>query len=167
MAADIITRVPFQGATVAPGRRVTLHFSLLLEDGREVDSTRRGKPVSCVIGDGSLPPGFEAVILGLSAGDDGQYPVAAEAAFGERNEANLRWYARAQFGDMALEEGLVVSFAEPGGEVPGVVVVLEDERVQVDFNHPLAGRNLVFDVSIISVSDHSSAADHRPAESTS
>ena len=76
--------------TVAAGRRVRLHFSLLLENGDELDTTRNGKPAECVIGDGNLLPGFERAIEGLKAGEGGQIPIAAEDAFGERNDDNVR-----------------------------------------------------------------------------
>jgi len=163
----IIAREPFARKTIVPGTQVTLHFSLLLADGREVDTTRRGKPVTCVIGDGNLPPAFEQVLLGLQPADDAQFEIAASDAFGPRREENLRWFPKSRFAGMELEPGLVVSFAEPGGELPGVVAVIGEESVQVDFNHPLAGQDLVFDVSIIAVGDHSSPEDYRSGQSLS
>ena len=138
---------------IAQGSRVTLHFSLLLADGREVDSTRRGRPATFVIGDGTLPPGMERALVGLVAGADEQIAVAPKDAFGDAREENVRMIPRVQFASsLALEEGLVVSFAGPGGELPGVVKAIEGDLVVVDFNHPLAGRDLIFDVSILAVS---------------
>lgn len=137
---------------VGPDTRVTLHFSILLETGEEVDSTRRSRPATFTVGDGSLLPGFEQVLFGLSAGADEQIPIAARDGFGEQREENLRFMPIAQFaGDLVPEPGLVVSFAGPGGELPGVVRSVEGELVVVDFNHPLAGKNLIFDVSILKV----------------
>ncbi len=163
----IIAREPFARKTIAPGMQVTFHFSLLLADGREVDTTRRGKPVTCVIGDGNLPAAFEHVLLGMQPADDAQFPIAAADAFGLHREENLRWFPKARFVGMELEPGLVVSFAEPGGELPGVVIDIGEESVQVDFNHPLAGQDLLFDVSIIAVGDHSSPEDYRSGQSLS
>jgi FKBP-type peptidyl-prolyl cis-trans isomerase SlpA len=138
--------------TVGPDTRVTLHFSILLETGEEVDSTRRSRPATFNVGDGSLLPGFERALFGLSAGADEQLHIAAEEGFGEQREENLRFMPLAQFSsDVALEPGLVVSFAGPGGELPGVVRSVEGDLVVVDFNHPLAGKNLIFDVSILKV----------------
>ena len=135
---------------IGPGTRVTLHFSLLLEDGEEIDTTRRGEPATFAVGDESLPPGFEAVLFGLSAGQEDRFTIAPQDGFGESKEDNLRLIPRDQF-DMDLEEGLVVSFAAPGGELPGVVKSLQGDLVVVDFNHPLAGKTLVFDVSVLAV----------------
>ena len=129
-----------------------LHFALHLESGEEVDTTRRGRPASLVIGDGNLLPGFERQLIGRQAGDDAQILMEPEDAFGDHREENVQTLRRDRFGaDIALEEGLLVSFAGPGGELPGVVRRVMDETVEVDFNHPLAGRRIVFDVSIIEV----------------
>ena len=135
-------------ATVGPGMRVTLHFAILLSTGEEVDTTRRGQPATFSVGDGSLLPAFETALYGLAAGDDEQ--LAIENGFGEHMASNVRVLARDAFSD-SLEIGLVVSFASPEGELPGVVRKLGDDWVEVDFNHPLAGRRLLFDVSILRV----------------
>ncbi len=138
--------------TVGPETRVTLHFSILLETGEEIDSTRRSRPATFDVGDGSLLPGFERALFGLSAGADEQLRVAAADGFGELREENLRFMPLAQFAsDITPEPGLVVSFAGPGGELPGVVRSVEGDLVVVDFNHPLAGKDLIFDVSILKV----------------
>lgn len=165
----LIAREPFVRQSIAPGMRVTLHFSLLLADGREVDSTRRGRPASFVMGDGTLPECFERLLLGLQPADDRQFEVNADDAFGPWRVENLRDYPLGHFRGMDPEPGLVVSFREPGGEVPGVIRVIDGDRVEVDFNHPLAGRDLIFDVSIIGVgasvvsdADHSSPEGYRP-----
>ncbi len=137
---------------IAEGLAVTLHFSILLPEGDEVDSTRRGKPATFVMGDGNLLPGFEAALLGLVAGSDEQLHIAAANAFGERVVGNVQRLPRNRFPDAdELEVGLIVSFAAPDGELPGVVQKIWDDTVEVDFNHPLAGRDLVFDVSILKV----------------
>ena len=137
---------------IQPGDRVRLHFALHLESGEEIDTPRRGDPAMFTVGDGNLLPGFEAAILGMRAGDDAQILIEPEDAFGLHRTENVQILRRDRFGaDMALEEGLMVSFSGPGGELPGVVREVMEEHVEVDFNHPLAGRRIVFDVSIIDV----------------
>jgi len=134
------------------GDRVRLHFALHLESGEEIDTTRRGDPAMFTVGDGNLLPGFEAAVLGMRAGDDAQILIEPEDAFGPHREENVQTLRRDRFGaDLVLEEGLMVSFSGPGGELPGVVREVMEEHVEVDFNHPLAGRRIVFDVSIIDV----------------
>ena len=91
---------------IAPGSRVTLHFSLLLASGQEVDTTRNGDPATFQVGDGNLLPGFEEALLGMRAGDAAQVELAPEQAFGEHNPANVRLLQRRRFDDMELEEKL-------------------------------------------------------------
>ncbi|WP_426414845.1 FKBP-type peptidyl-prolyl cis-trans isomerase [Aestuariirhabdus sp. LZHN29] len=138
---------------VGPDMAVTLNFSLKLDDGVEVDSTFDKAPATLTVGDGSLPEGFESLIQGLATGAREQFTVAPSAAFGERNPANLQRMPRTRFdSDIELAEGVVISFADQGGsELPGVVTWLSETVVEVDFNHPLAGRTLLFDVEIIDV----------------
>ena len=153
--SDLIASSDRGGLKIQMGSRISLHFALLMSSGEEIDTTRRGKPASLTLGDGNLLPGFEEALLGLSAGDDAQLVIPAEQAFGERVEANVRLLAKTLFaelnGEEPLEPGLVVSFQAPDGELPGVVKAVYDDTVQVDFNHPLSGSDITFDVSILSV----------------
>ena len=142
-------------AKICDGSRITLHFALLLPSGEEVDTTRRGQPATLTLGDGNLLPGFEAALIGLQAGDDAQITIAAAEAFGERNPGNVQIIAKDRFAEFAedqpLELGLMISFQAADGELPGVVTQVFSESVEVDFNHPLSGNDIVFDVSILSV----------------
>jgi FKBP-type peptidyl-prolyl cis-trans isomerase SlpA len=135
---------------VSEGTRVYLNFAVSLEDGSEVDSNFGGDPVDFEVGDGSLLPGFERLLFGMSAGERQIFNVPPEDAFGQPNENNVQQIPRAQFDDdLELEIGLMLSFADAsGGELPGLVVAFDDEDVTVDFNHPLAGRNILFDVLV-------------------
>lgn len=135
---------------VSEGTRVYLNFSVSLEDGSEVDSNFGGEPVDFAIGDGSLLPGFERLIFGMSAGERQMFSVPPEDAFGQPNDNNVQYLPRDRFDDdVELEIGLVFSFADAGGgELPGMILAVDDEEVTVDFNHPLAGRTILFDVLI-------------------
>ncbi|MEP0202318.1 MAG: peptidylprolyl isomerase [Halioglobus sp.] len=135
---------------VSEGTRVFLNFSVSLEDGSEVDSNFGGDPVDFVVGDGSLLPGFERAIFGMEAGQRQMFTVAPENAFGQPNDNNVQMLPRDQFDDdIDLEIGLVFSFADAGGgELPGMIIAFDEEEVSVDFNHPLSGRTIMFDVLI-------------------
>jgi FKBP-type peptidyl-prolyl cis-trans isomerase SlpA len=135
---------------VSEGTRVFLNFSVSLEDGSEVDTNFGADPVDFAIGDGSLLPGFERRIFGMLAGDRQMFEVPPEDAFGQPNENNVQRVPMEQFDeDIELEIGLVFSFADAaGGELPGMIISFDDEEVTIDFNHPLAGRTILFDVLI-------------------
>ena len=139
---------------IGEGTRVTLHFSVALLDGSVVDSTKDKDPAVFVVGDGNLLPGFERALFGLRAGDRRSIYLQAEQAFGERNEQNVQRMPKDRFEAMDLNKGVVVSFTDPGGgELPGVVKDIGDNYVMIDFNHPLAGTDLTFEVEIINVVD--------------
>ncbi len=135
---------------VGEGTRVFLNFSLSLEDGSEIDSNFTHEAVDFVVGDGSLLPGFERQLFGMQAGQRQIFTVQPEDAFGMPNDSNVQEIGRDQFDDdVELSIGLVFSFADAGGgELPGLVIDFDDELVTVDFNHPLAGRTILFDVMV-------------------
>ncbi|MDI4662273.1 MULTISPECIES: FKBP-type peptidyl-prolyl cis-trans isomerase [Cobetia] len=136
---------------IADNMEVSLHFRLRLEDGTEVDSTFDKTPASFQVGDGNLPPGFERSIMGMAAGETGSFTITPEHAFGQHNPQNVQTVARKSF-DEEIEVGMVMSFAEPSGsELPGIIREIDERDVKVDFNHPLAGRTLTFEVEVLSV----------------
>ena len=142
---------------ITPHSRVTLHFSLSVQSqGAQqplvIDSTFDKAPASFVMGDGSLLPGFEQVLLGLQAGDEKKFQLLPAAAFGLVNPDSIHELEAKQFRGMELSEGLVVSFEGAGKRpMPGVVKKVAGDRVTVDFNHPLAGQTVQFVVKIIAV----------------
>ena len=130
-----------------------LNFALHHANGATIDTTFDKAPVELTIGDGNLLAGFEACLIGLMVGDHKTFTVAPENGFGQHNPANLQTLKRHQFGpDMVLEQGLVVSFSDAANtELPGVVKTIDGDEVVMDFNHPLAGVELKFEVQIITV----------------
>ncbi len=132
--------------------RVTLHFSLKLATGEVVDSTRDKEAATFTMQDGSLLPGFEHVLLGLKAGDKKEFLVNAEQGFGLSNSQNIQKIGREYFKEVDLEIGLILMFKDAAGsDLPGVVKSFNDAVVEIDFNHPLAGKDILFDVEIIDV----------------
>ncbi len=135
---------------ISPESQVTLFFEISLKNGQVIDSNYNKEAATFKIGDGNMLAGFEAVLLGLKAGDKENFELLPEQAFGQSNPSNVQTIARNKF-DMELEEGLVVSFKDPSGELPGIVSAFDDQQVTVDFNHPLAGKCLTFKVDIVKV----------------
>jgi len=141
---------------IGDNSEVILHFDLKLEDGSAADSTRvNNKPAKMVMGDGSLTKNFEDCLRGLSAGDKKSFNLPAVDAFGMPNPDNIYYLDRTKFtADMKIEEGMIMGFAQPdGSELPGIIRGVSPLSVTVDFNHPLAGQNVTFEVEIIKVND--------------
>lgn len=137
------------------GTTVTLHFSLTLENGHIVDSNFEASPATFTVGDGNLLPGFESPLMGLVDGDEREFSILPENAFGQHNPQNVQAVERDNFEDGELELGTMFSFQNGDGELPGVVVEVQENEVMVDFNHPLAGQIILFTVKIISVTPQS------------
>ncbi len=135
--------------SIGPGSWVSLTFALKLENGELVDSTG-DDPAQFTVGDGSLLPGFETAMFGMKAGEANTFNIPAAQGFGELNPDNIRLMKRADFNaEIELSEGLIVSFMDPKKrEMVGIVRRLVGEVVEVDLNHPLSGRDLIFDVDI-------------------
>lgn len=137
---------------IGPERQVTLHFAIKLESGDVVDSTFDKSPAVFKVGDGNLLPGFEQALYGLKAGDKRSIAIEPEHGFGQPNPQNVQVMPRGNFEGMELSEGLLIIFNDAANaELPGVVRQFDDALVTIDFNHPLAGKRLTFDVEIVDV----------------
>ncbi|GAA0353083.1 FKBP-type peptidyl-prolyl cis-trans isomerase [Bowmanella denitrificans] len=133
---------------------VVLHFDLKLEDGSAADSTRvHNKPAKLRIGDGNLTPNFEACLMGMHVGERKAFTLAPQDAFGMPNPDNIHHMDRSKFGsETPPAPGMIIAFTQPGGvEIPGIVRDVAGDSVTVDFNHPLAGQKVIFDVEIVQI----------------
>ncbi len=133
---------------------VSLHFNLTLADGTPVDGTPDGEPMTFTMGDGTMIAAFEEAIVGLGGGDKQQVSLDPRDTFGFPEEENKHWMKQSEFAlDVKLEEGLMIEFSTPAGDqIPGVLMEISDDEVLVDFNHPLAGREVIFSVEIVKIS---------------
>lgn len=160
MNDDIIK--PNEQTRITTGSQVDLHFEVSLENGTIIDSTfDRTHPVQLVIGDGSLLEGFEQVLINLTAGDTRTAHLSPDEAFGQWNVENVQKFGIAQFASMGMmpEVGMMIEFEDKGkNTLAGVVSEVTDNDVSVDFNHPLAGQNVIFKVQIFKVVEKNSQA---------
>ncbi|MDX3774359.1 FKBP-type peptidyl-prolyl cis-trans isomerase [Chromatiaceae bacterium AAb-1] len=133
---------------------VIFHFDIKLSDGSAAESTRvHNKPARLQMGDGSISAAFEAQLMGLGAGDKKQFTLAPEDAYGMPNPDNVYYVDRSRFSaDAPAKPGMIIGFTmQDGSELPGLVREVVGESVTVDFNHPLAGQTLTFNVEIVQV----------------
>ncbi len=142
---------------VTPGAFLTLHYRLAGPSG-DVINTFADKPATLSLGTGELSPAMEQRMLGLAEGTHATFELPAGEAFGERNPEMQQWVARsllAEVGDPGerYEIGEVVQFPTPdgGGRYAGAVIDISDNAVRFDFNHPLAGQPVIFEVKLIGV----------------
>ena len=140
---------------IAPNTEVTLHFSLALEDGNIVDSTFDRKPGTFNIGDETLPQGFEKLLMGLRAGDRRSFLVPFAQGFGAWRKENLHRFTLKELEhktENTMSLGMSIVFQDASGQhITGIVKSIDQELADIDFNHPLAGKDLHFSVEILSV----------------
>jgi len=143
---------------VQPGSFLTLHYRLRGPDGIEVVNTFDDKPATLSLGTGQLAPAMEARLIGLAEGEHQTFALAPGEAFGEHNPEMLQRVARRLLRDLGAPEedyasGDVVQFPTPdgAGAFAGMVRELGDDWLLIDFNHPLAGLAVSFEVQLIGV----------------
>ncbi|WP_151778256.1 FKBP-type peptidyl-prolyl cis-trans isomerase [Acinetobacter brisouii] len=143
---------PTEEIRVSEGSKVDLHFSVTIENGVEIDNTRsREEPVSLVIGDGNLLPGFEKALFGLRAGDRRTVHLPPEDAFGPWNPENVQRFDTVKF-EQPPVIGHMIEFEDKAKtSLFGVVKSVNEDITEIDFNHPLAGKNITFEVEIFKV----------------
>jgi FKBP-type peptidyl-prolyl cis-trans isomerase SlpA len=130
-----------------------MHFSLCLSDGTEAISTFGEEPLEFAMGDGTLVEGLELALYGMRPAQEQSLELTPQQAFGPRDRDKIHLLPRTQFAaDMPLDPGTVIAFDGPDGEpLAGTVLGLNDDKVEVDFNHPLAGHSVIFRVRILDV----------------
>lgn len=143
---------------VQPGSFLTLHYRLAGPDGADLINTFNDKPATLSLGTGELAPAMEARLLGLAEGTHQSFELAAGEAFGDRNPELLQRVKRALLDELGDPDerysvGDVVQFPTPNGQgaYAGVVREVDGDVLVFDFNHPLAGRPVTFEVQLIGV----------------
>ena len=145
---------------VEAGSFLTLHYRMAGPDGADIINTFGGKPATLSLGTGELSPALEQRLFGLAEGTRTSFSLPAGEAFGDRNPDLIQWVARKLLNELGDPDeqytaGDVVQFPTPDGrgQYAGAVqqVKSTDDAVQFDFNHPLAGQPVVFEVQLIGV----------------
>lgn len=156
MSAD----TPIALTTVEPGSFLTLHYRMSGPDGVDIINTFGGKPATLSLGSGQLSPAIEQRLIGLPEGARTTFELPAGVAFGERNPDLLQTVARKLLNELGdpneqYQVGDVVQFPTPDGTGQYAGSVLQaggvGDAVLFDFNHPLAGQPVTFEVSVIGV----------------
>jgi FKBP-type peptidyl-prolyl cis-trans isomerase SlpA len=144
-------------ALVTDSAYLTLHYRLATADGTDIVTTFAGNPATLMLGQGQLAPFLEQRLIGMAEGSHQTFQLAPGEAFGERNAELVREVSRATLDENSApgadyKVGDLVDFAAPGGgRFAGVLRELGDEVCLFDFNHPLAGQPLQFEVKLVSV----------------
>jgi FKBP-type peptidyl-prolyl cis-trans isomerase 2 len=134
---------------VKNGDTVRVHYRGSLTDGRVFDDSEGRSPLAFTVGLGQVIPGFERAVVGLEPGDSTSVSVEPEDAYGPHHAELLHKVAVDDFATEPYVGGEVNIMSPEGDEMPGRIVAVEGDEVTLDFNHPLAGETLVFEVTLV------------------
>jgi len=134
------------------GKIVKIHYTLIVE-GNVLESSEESGPLEYEHGRGQIIPGLENALEGLSEGDTREVDIGPDDAYGPLNLELVVQIPRDQIQDGFIETGTVLRGKDSGGKtMQGIVREVNEENVTVDFNHPLAGKELHFDIEVIEIS---------------
>ena len=136
------------------GSRVKVHYTGKLDDGTVFDSSEGREPLAFTIGLGQMIPGFEQGVVGMEVGESKVVQIPAELAYGEYRPEGVLEVNRTEIPpDLQLEVGIrLQATQEDGRRVDMQIIALGDDTVTLDANHPLAGKDLTFDVEVVEIS---------------
>ncbi|MGP6087118.1 FKBP-type peptidyl-prolyl cis-trans isomerase [Antarctobacter jejuensis] len=138
---------------VKTGDTVSLHYTGTLADGTTFDSSAGRDPLQFEVGSGQIIPGLDKAIPGMAVGDKKTVNVPADDAYGPTNPEAKQDVPRGEIPpEIPLELGMQLQVQAPNGQVlPVTVVAMTEETVTIDANHPLAGKDLTFDIELVEI----------------
>ncbi len=134
-----------------PGDEVKVHYRGRLTDGTEFDSSAQREPLAFTLGAGQMIPGFEQAVLGMTLGESKTTTIPAEQAYGPHQPERLMALERHHLPpDLQPEIGQHLHMTrQDGSEVTVIVAAVTETEVTLDANHPLAGQDLIFDITLV------------------
>lgn len=137
---------------ISNNKVVQIHYTGKLSDGTVFDSSEGKDALEFIFGSGMIIPGLEEGLAGLKTGDKKTVEIGFEKAYGPIQEQAKQEVPKAQLpADVPLEVGMQLAAQGPNGVMPVTVAEIKEETVLMDFNHPLAGKDLVFEVEVVTV----------------
>lgn len=133
------------------GQTVLVHYRGTLSDGSEFDSSRDRAPLQFVVGEGQVIPGFDAAVSDLEVGESATVTIPAAEAYGARDDQAVQEFPLDAFPEKP-EAGWTVELAAPdGSRLAATIMDVTDEAATLDFNHPLAGQDLTFEIELVEI----------------
>ena len=134
------------------GDTVKIHYTGTLEDGTVFDSSEGRDPLEFDVGSGQLIPGFEAAVVGMTAGETSKISIVATEAYGPRREEMVMDVPRSQLPtDTEPKVGMQLQAGQGDEQFVVTVAAVQDDTVTLDANHPLAGKDLNFEITLVEI----------------
>ncbi len=135
----------------AQGTTLRVHYKGLLDDGSVFDSSADRDPLEFTIGAGQVIPGFESAVLDLAVGEKTSVTIAPEDAYGARVPDAVQQVPVTAFTDDPYEGAMVQLLGPEGERLAATITEVGEEEATLDFNHPLAGRTLTFEIELVEI----------------
>lgn len=138
---------------VRNGDNVKVHYTGKFDNGEVFDSSEGSDPLGFTVGIGQVIAGFDQALVGMRVGESKNVVIPAVDAYGERIPELVQTISRNEFnlGDVTPELGMAIEMQTPEGNIPLVITQLDETMVTLDANHPLAGEQLHFDLTLVSI----------------
>ncbi len=137
---------------IEAGKTVKVHYNGTLADGTIFDSSEGRDAISFEVGSGQVIPGFDSAVAGMAVGQTETVHISCAEAYGEVREEMIGQVPRTELPqDMEPEVDMVLSMQSPDGEMPVRIVEVAEDTVTLDANHPLAGQDLTFELTLVEV----------------
>ena len=135
------------------GDKVKVHYTGKLNDGTVFDSSKDREPLEFELGGGQMIAGFDTAVDGMEVGESKTAVFSSEEGYGEKNDEMVFTVPKDQLPpEIKPEEGQQLSMQHPSGQqIPVVVTKVEDSEIEIDANHPLAGKELEFDIELVEI----------------
>jgi peptidylprolyl isomerase len=138
---------------VHSGQFAQVHYTGKLVDGTVFDSSEGRQPLEFQIGGGQVIPGFDQAVQGMEVNEEKKLLLSSDEAYGPVREDLKKDFPRDMLGGQEVAEGQELWFKSPQGPVPGKIMTLNTDSFTVDFNHPLAGKDLEFSIKLVGISN--------------
>jgi FKBP-type peptidyl-prolyl cis-trans isomerase 2 len=141
--------------TAQQGNIVKVHYTGSLSDGEVFDSSEGAEPLEFQIGSGQVIPGFEMAITGMAPGESKKFTIPSLEAYGDREESMMVSFPLTNLPEgFEAEIGAQIDLEdEDGNQIPALIIDVDDEKILLDANHPLAGEDLTFEITVVSIGE--------------
>ena len=137
---------------IEAGKTVKVHYKGTLADGTVFDSSEGRDPISFEIGSGQVIPGFEAAVAAMAVGESGTVDIPSAEAYGEPRAEMIGQVPRTELpDDLEPQVDMVLAMQSPEGEMPVRIIEVADDTITLDANHPLAGQDLTFELTLVEI----------------
>lgn len=138
---------------VKKGDRIKVQYTGRLGDGSIFDKSKMEEPLEFTVGSGQIIPGFDRAVEGMKLNEEKKVTILAEDAYGQRDETLIKEFPRVSLPEnFKPEKGMAIRLQDQSGRaIPGIIIDITENNITIDLNHPLAGKDLIFDIKVVGI----------------